>query len=164
VDSKERRKAYELRERMNALRQPVVLLAEDDPDLRRLVATTLRLDGYGVVEARDGAELLEHIGSALLFGNLRGELHPVGIVISDIRMPGHSGLEVLAGLRRASVDVAMILMTAYPDPKVREEALRFGADAFLSKPFELDELRAVVHGLAPALSMPESPPSWRASS
>jgi CheY-like chemotaxis protein len=129
---------------MVALPPPLVLVAEDDPDVRRLVATALRIDGYSVIEARDGTDLVEHIGSALLFGNLRGELDPVSLVISDIRMPGRDGLEILAHLRSSEIGVAVILMTAHGDAATRSRAERLGVDAFLSKPFEIDVLRGMV--------------------
>jgi CheY-like chemotaxis protein len=148
MDSKqERRRAYALREKMIAMPQPLVLLAEDDDDVRRLVATALRKDGHSVIEARDGDELVEHIGSALLFGHVRGELDPVAMVISDIRMPGQDGLEILGQLRRSDIDVAVILMSAHTDPAMRAQAEGLGADAFLSKPFEIDVLRVVVRRL-----------------
>src|SRR4051812_18624646 len=143
----QRRRAYALRETMVAMSPPLVLLAEDDADVRCLVATALRKDGYSVVEARDGEDLVEHIGSALLFGNVRGELDPVALVISDVRMPGRSGLEVLASLRQSEVGVSVILMTAYADAAMREHAERLGVDAFLRKPFEIDELRGVVRAI-----------------
>jgi CheY-like chemotaxis protein len=119
---------------------PLVLVAEDDTDVRRVVATALRKDGCSVIEAVDGHDLVDHIGSALLFGNIRGELHPIALVISDIRMPGPSGLEILAHLRRAEVGVGVILMTAHSDDDVRAQAERLGVDAFLPKPFHVDEL------------------------
>lgn len=144
MNMRDRRKAYTLRETMMALPPPLVLLAEDDADVRRLVATALRMDGYSVVEAHDGQDLVDHIGSALLFGHIRGELDPVALVISDIRMPGRTGIEVLAGLRKSEIGVSVILMTAYTDPHTREHAERLGVDAFLRKPFEIDELRSIV--------------------
>jgi CheY-like chemotaxis protein len=132
---------------MIGMAPPVVLVAEDDADVRRVVATALRQDGCSVIEARDGEDLLEHIGSALLFGNLRGELDPVALVISDIRMPGHSGLEILGHLRQSDIGVQVVLMTAHLDAETRADAERLGADAFLAKPFEIDELRDLVRRL-----------------
>jgi CheY-like chemotaxis protein len=158
-DKRHRKQAYALRETMMKMDPPLVLVAEDDADTRRLVATALRKDGWSVVEVTDGAELVEHVGGALLFGNLRGELDPVSLVVSDIRMPGPNGLEVLAELRRADIAVGFILMTAYADAEVRATAERLGADALIAKPFEVDELRALVRsvlttaGVVPAVDM-----------
>jgi CheY-like chemotaxis protein len=149
---------------MIAMKPPLILVAEDDADVRRLVATTLRVDGYSVIEARDGTDLIEHIGSALLFGSIRGELDPVGLVISDIRMPGRDGLEILAHLRRSEIGVPVILMTAYPDAAVRGRAERLGVDAFLGKPFEIDDLRDLVHEVLVAPAAERSPVHLRAGS
>jgi CheY-like chemotaxis protein len=139
---------------MVALPPPLVLVAEDDPDVRRLVATALRLDGYSVIEARDGTELVEHIGSALLFGNVRGDLEPVSLVISDVRMPGRDGLEVLAHLRRSEIGVAVILMSAHGDAAIRSRAEHLGVDAFLAKPFEIDVLRRMVKDILTTAGAP----------
>ena len=136
-----------MRETMMAMSPPLVLLAEDDADVRRLIATALRMDGYSVIETADGDELVAHIGSALLFGNLRGEIDPVSLVISDIHMPGDDGLEILGRLRAADIGVRVILITAHADRDTRERAARLGADAFLGKPFEIDELRDVVRNM-----------------
>ena len=145
MDSKRlRKRAYALREAMVAMPPPLVLVAEDDADVRQVVATALRKDGCSVIEAGDGADLVEHIGSALLFGNIRGELDPIALVISDIRMPGQSGLDVLAQLRRSDIGVAVILMTAHADAETRAQAERLGVDGFLAKPFDIDELRGLV--------------------
>ena len=155
MDAKnDRRRAYALREKMIAMSPPLVLVAEDDADVRRVVATALRVDGYSVIEAKDGADLIEHIGSALLFGNVRGELDPIALVISDIRMPGRDGLEILGQLRRSEIGVAVILMTAYPDPALRRRAESLGADAFLRKPFKIDHLRSLVREILAPLSAP----------
>jgi CheY-like chemotaxis protein len=129
---------------MLAMKPPLVLVAEDDPDIRRLVTTALRMDGCSVIEASSGVDLIEQIGSVMLFGHLRGELHPVALVISDIRMPGHDGLEILAHLRRSEIEAPAILMTAYGDSGTQRRAERLGVDAFLQKPFEIDHLRVVV--------------------
>ena len=154
-----RRRAYELRERMLSLGPPRVLVAEDDADVRALIATTLRSEGYSVIEAKDGMELIEQVGSALLFANVTGELNPVSLVISDIRMPGHTGLDVLAGLRRADVGIAVLLVSAYGDADTLEEAIRLGADAFVHKPFEIDVLLSVVRDLAPLPETGSSSPN-----
>ncbi|WP_437575472.1 response regulator [Sorangium sp. So ce887] len=121
-----------------------VLLAEDDRELRLLLATALRRDGYEVLEARDANHLLELMGAALVSGNGA----PVDVVVSDIRMPGRSGLELLAGLRRDDWATPVVLITAFGDPETHAEAYRLGADAVLDKPLDIDDLRIVVHTLA----------------
>jgi CheY-like chemotaxis protein len=123
-----------------------VVVAEDDADLRAMIVTALRGLGYDPVEAQTGAELLEHLSDALLTGDAsRGP----DLVISDVRMPGLTGLGILTGLRQANWSRPFILMTAYADPGLREDAERLGA-AFFAKPFEIDDLVTLVVNLTPA--------------
>jgi two-component system, response regulator, stage 0 sporulation protein F len=114
-----------------------VVVGEDDAEMRRLVVQALRRDGYDVGEAGDGTTLL-----ALLHDRAaRGE--HIDLVISDIRMPGCTGLQVLERLRSANDRVPVILMTAFGDEDTRIEAERRGAVLF-DKPFLLDDLRRAV--------------------
>lgn len=115
-----------------------VALAEDDDDLRSLLATMLRRAGYHVREFSSGAQLL-----LTLVPPARG----VDLVISDIRMPGASGLEVLANLRGGDQTVPVVLMTAFGDRSTHERALELGAAALIDKPFELDELLSLADRL-----------------
>jgi CheY-like chemotaxis protein len=127
--------------RIAPYRAPRVIVAEDEPDVRQLVAVALRGLGYDIAEARSGAELLDQIGDALLYGSAAAR---PDLIISDIRMPGLTGLEILAGLRQARWPTAIVLMTAYGDAATREEARRLGADAFFAKPFDIDDLMTAV--------------------
>jgi len=102
-----------------------IFLAEDDDTLRALVASTLRAAGYHVMEARDGLELLAGLEHALVSEHERPE-HLV--VVSDIEMPGLSGLDVLTIVRCASLD------TAIPMNKELEE--QFLAKARLAQMME----------------------------
>ncbi|WP_437753824.1 response regulator [Sorangium sp. So ce1389] len=120
-----------------------VLLAEDDRELRRLLATALRRDGYEVLEARDGNHLLELMGESLVSSGGT----PPDLVVSDVRMPGRSGMELLAGLRREDWSTPVVLITAFGDPETHAEAYRLGADAVLDKPLDVDDLRIVVQTL-----------------
>ena len=120
---------------------PVVILAEDDDELRLLLARKLRRAGCNVVEARTGLQLIElaveHALAPLTLGKPSASL-----VISDIRMPGWTGLEVLGLLRRAEIMVPIILMTAFGDPETHADARSLGAAAVYDKPVDLDELVA----------------------
>jgi two-component system response regulator (stage 0 sporulation protein F) len=122
---------------------PRIVLAEDDDDLRVLIGSALRMDGYQVIEARDGGELLDVIADWLVY---RWPEEPVDLILSDVRMPGYSGMEVLAGLRKAHWETPVILITAHGNANMRDEAAQLGANAVLGKPFDLDDLRtAVLH-------------------
>lgn len=120
---------------------PRVLLAEDDNAMRRMLASILQQDGYEVIQARNGAQLFDLMNSQLIYACDRAA---VDLIISDIRMPEMSGLEVLAALRDADWSTPVILLTAFGEQTTRDEALRLGAQAIFSKPFDIDELRATV--------------------
>jgi DNA-binding NtrC family response regulator len=69
---------------------------------------------------------------------------PLDLIITDVRMHGVTGLEILAGLRENDWSTPVILMTAFGDAELHAEAMRLGALAVLDKPFELDALRTLV--------------------
>jgi DNA-binding response OmpR family regulator len=140
------RQPISIHEALLANNPPRVLLAEDDHDMRALLAETLRREGYEVIEARDGTQLLHFIARLLLSGNLAD---PPDLIISDVLMPGQNGLDVLVELRRADWRIPVILITAFGDEELHGEAARWGASAVLDKPFELDDLRRAVQGVAP---------------
>ena len=117
-----------------------VLVAEDDPDMRRLIAAVLRAAGHKVVEARHGMDILDRLEGTIW--SERADLFDV--IVSDVSMPGLSGLDVLAALRCARWTTPVVLITAFGDAETRAEALSLGAAAFLDKPLDPDELRAAV--------------------
>jgi CheY-like chemotaxis protein len=131
-----------------------VLLAEDDQELRWLIAHALRSAGFEVLEVADGLALLDKVGVSLL-DTL--ELDAIDLIVSDVRMPGWTGLEVLAGLNSAGCHTPMVLITAFGDPEVHAAGKRLGAAAVLDKPFDLNELSS----LAARLLDPKSPAPQR---
>jgi CheY-like chemotaxis protein len=113
----------------------VVLLAEDDAELRCLIADALRKDDCMVVELANGQELLDELAC------LRdAQLWP-SLVVSDIRMPGVDGLHVLQQLRAWGCTSPVILITAFAFEGTLTEARAFGAAVIFSKPFDLRDLR-----------------------
>jgi DNA-binding NtrC family response regulator len=126
-----------------------VLLAEDDREMRRLLVSTLRKARCEVIEAGSGVQLWEAISRAG-FGTAP-EL-AIDLIVSDVRMPGKSGLEVLSGLRRSADPTPVILITAFGDNETHCEAHRLGALAVFNKPFDLDDLGRVVVALRDALA------------
>jgi len=119
-----------------------ILLAEDDLEMRRFLSLSLRKDGYDVVEVERGDELLAQLSRALTYA---AEFN-VALIISDIRMPGITGMEVLAGLRTYAGAPPVILITAFGDAATHAEAERLGAVAVFDKPFDVDDIRAFVRG------------------
>jgi DNA-binding response OmpR family regulator len=118
-----------------------ILVADDDEDMLALVSTTLRTEGYAVLEARDGQDLLEQLLRAIDDPTARPN-----VVVADIMMPKLSGLGVLDALRRAQVHVPVVLMTVLADHSVNIVARRLGAVGVLHKPFDASDLRAAVVG------------------
>lgn len=131
-----------------------LLVAEDDDDMRLLLATTLRHDGFDVLEARNGLELLDQVAPWLAG---KAPPQPIDVIITDVQMPCFSGLEILAGLAEVRSRPAVILITAFGDHRIHATARGLGAAATFDKPFDLDDLRSVLFNLAP----PSDPsPGW----
>lgn len=126
-------------------RRPLVLLAEDEVEMRGLIARALRKENCDILEARDGSHLIRLLITHVLVP--RNGREPVDLIISDIRMPGANGLDVLAALRRQDAITPVILITAFGDPETQLEAYRQGAVMVLNKPFEMEDLRVVVRSL-----------------
>lgn len=126
-------------------RRPRVLVAEDEAEMRSLIARTLRKEQCDIVEARDGTQLIRLLLTHLL---APGEgRDPVDLIISDIRMPGANGLDVVSALRRQDTQTPVILITAFGDAETHLEAYRLGAVMLLNKPFDMEDLRLVVRSL-----------------
>jgi DNA-binding response OmpR family regulator len=122
---------------------PRILLAEDDDEMRRLLAEALRKDGYDVMAIADGKRLLVALAGTMADSTHTGTWD---LVLSDVRMPGHSGLQVLEEVRAARWQVPFILMTAFADDAAHAQARALGAILF-DKPFDLGKLRATVASL-----------------
>ena len=118
-------------------RRPVVLIADDEPDMRRFLKSELS-DDYDVLEAANGLQALE---KAL-------QLLP-DIILLDMMMPEMDGLEVCRELRQrdATVNIPIILLTARADEETKFDALEMGANDFLAKPFSSTELQARIKNL-----------------
>lgn len=117
---------------MEPSRAKTILICEDDQNLRHLVRAVLG-EGYRFLEASDGHEAFE----------LALQARP-DLIILDLMMPGRSGLEVLDQLREVIPNGAtrVIVMSAWGHAD--EAALKAGADRFVTKPFDPDELTAIV--------------------
>lgn len=115
-----------------------VIVVDDEPIIRELVRESLRARGFEVQEAASGAEALRHLAA-----------DPYDLLISDIWMPGMSGLELLGAAREVSPMISSILITGAASLATAREAARQGAYDYLPKPFSDDDLsRAVEAALA----------------
>jgi len=125
--------------------RPRVLVAEDDDAMRQLLVRVLRRDGYTAVECRDGVDL---VGQLAAFAGRQATLG-FDAIISDIRMPGWTGLEILEALHDRVGFPPVILITAFGNSAMHARAQKAGAVAVLDKPFAIDELLARLHEVVP---------------
>lgn len=120
-----------------------ILLAEDDESSRRALARAFKLLGAEVIETADGGRLLVAITSQYKNGHTPAE---IDLIVTDVRMPVMSGLDVFKGVRAAAWRTPVVIVTSYDTPEVRDVVGRLGA-VLLLKPLDLDELEAVVQRL-----------------
>jgi len=113
-----------------------ILLAEDQADIRDLIAMNLRSAGYEVTAVGDGATALA-----------RQTEHPADLLVLDLMMPGLDGLEVCKALRARQHSAPILMLTAKSTELDRVLGLELGADDYLTKPFSLAELMARVKAL-----------------
>ena len=111
-----------------------VLVIDDEPDMQVALRHSLKKKGYRVACAKNGAEGLQK------FKN-----HSFELVITDMRMPEMSGMQVLKGIRKLSPHVPVIMMTAYGSVNNAVTAMQTGATDYLQKPFSLETLTAAIH-------------------
>ncbi len=111
-----------------------ILIVEDEKSMRDLLLLMLRKEGYGVEAAESAIRARERLEKEAAYD----------LVITDISMPGMSGLELLRHVRRASPQTAVILMTAFGSKETAIEALNEGAAYYVEKPFDIDEMKVVV--------------------
>ena len=125
-----------------------ILIVDDEPQIRRVMRTTLSSNGYAVIEARSGEEALE------ILRKERPEL-----VLLDVNMPGMGGLEVCRQIRDQS-DVAIIMLTVRNTAHDKVLALDAGADDYVVKPFSIDELLARIRAALRRTSSAEHVPAY----
>ncbi|MBA3540643.1 MAG: sigma-54-dependent Fis family transcriptional regulator [Deltaproteobacteria bacterium] len=108
-----------------------ILVADDEQNLRRVLVTLLRREGHDVLQATNGLEAIDR-------------LPDVDVVITDLRMPGADGMEVLRAAAKTHPHVPVIMITAYGSVGQAVEAIKAGAFDYIEKPFEQDQIRTIV--------------------
>jgi two-component system response regulator PilR (NtrC family) len=109
-----------------------LLIVDDEPGMRQLLSHIFGRAGHAVRAAENGTKALEL---------LRKE--PADLVVSDVKMPDMDGIELLRRLREVLPDAAVVLMTAFATVDTAREAFKLGADDFIQKPFDVDELKLI---------------------
>lgn len=113
-----------------------ILVVDDDPSMRTALMESVRRLGYAVQGAVDGADALERVG----------RFRP-WLVLTDLKMPRMTGLELIKELKARAPQAAIVLMTAYGTVETAVEAMKHGASEYLLKPFSMDLLERVIANL-----------------
>ncbi len=111
-----------------------ILIVDDEKSMRDFLKILLVKEGYEVIVAGDGEQALAAL-----------DKNRIDLVVSDIRMPGISGLELLAKIKDESEDIPVIMITAFASPNDAVQAMKNGAYDYISKPFNVDEIKSVIH-------------------
>ena len=114
-------------------RPPRILVVDDERSMRELLAIVLKREGYDVLLAENGKMAVDLL-----------EKEPVDLLISDIKMPDLSGVDVLRAAKKVDQDILGIMITAFASTDTAVEAMRLGACDYLSKPFDIDLLKMKV--------------------
>lgn len=110
-----------------------LLIVDDEPSYRKILKLLFEAENHSVRTAENGKDALDKI-----------EESPCDLIVSDVRMPDMDGIELLAAARERFPDMCVVLMTAFGTIDTAREAFRLGADDFIQKPFQNDELRLIV--------------------
>lgn len=110
-----------------------ILIVDDEQSYRQLLSLVFEGDGHSLRTASNGRDALRQ---------LKGE--PADLIISDVKMPDMDGIELLRAVRETLPDVGVILMTAFASVETAREAFKLGADDFIQKPFDVEELKLIV--------------------
>jgi two-component system, NtrC family, response regulator PilR len=113
-----------------------ILVVDDEPSMREMLSIMMRREGFQVFTAETRARAAQMLGDGAF-----------DMVITDLRLPDGDGLEVLRLVKAGSPECVAIVMTAFGSHEMNVAAIRLGADAYLTKPFDVEELRLVVRGV-----------------
>jgi two-component system, NtrC family, response regulator AtoC len=113
---------------------PTILIIEDEAKMRRLLELNLGEDGFKTLSAADAESGLKLLAS-----------EPVHLVLTDLKLPGMGGLELLQAVKQRDAALPVVVMTAYGSVETAVEAMKAGASDYVLKPFSLAEMRMVVH-------------------
>ncbi|MFM2413111.1 MAG: hypothetical protein RJB05_287, partial [Armatimonadota bacterium] len=116
------------------MNEVTVLLVDDEPNLRRVLGAVLEADGYRIISADCGRDALK---------KAKAEQH-LDLVITDYLMPDLNGLQVLDGIRKLHPSVKSLVVSGHGTVRSAVEAMRLGAFDYITKPFDVDQVKATV--------------------
>lgn len=110
-----------------------ILIVDDEQSYRQLLSLVFQEEGHELRTAMNGRQALEEV-----------QRESVDVIVSDVKMPDMDGIELLRALRETLPDIGVILMTAFASVDTAREAFKLGADDFIQKPFDVEELKLIV--------------------
>ncbi len=113
--------------------QPKILVVDDQYGIRALLYEILLKDGYHIFQAANGAEALKIV-----------DKETPELVLLDMKIPGMDGLEILRRIKEDDPEIGVIMMTAYGELNLINQAMELGAITHFSKPFDIDDVRNVI--------------------
>jgi two-component system response regulator PilR (NtrC family) len=111
-----------------------ILVVDDEQSMRDFLAILLTKEGHEVVTAGNGADALRAVQAEIF-----------DLVITDVKMPGADGMEVLRSVKEFSPETVVIMITAFATTETAVEAMKIGAYDYIIKPFKVDELKLIIH-------------------
>jgi two-component system response regulator PilR (NtrC family) len=112
---------------------PNLLIVDDEKGYREVLSVVFEAEGYGVATAPHGRAAVAHL-----------KKQPVDLILSDVRMPDMDGIELLKKVRGIDSEIGVVMMTAFGTINTAREAFKLGADDFIQKPFNNDELKLII--------------------
>jgi DNA-binding NtrC family response regulator len=127
-----------------------ILIVDDEQGMRQLLSLVFGRAGHQVRAAENGRRAVELLREA-----------SADLIVSDVRMPDMGGIELLRAARELSPDVAVVMMTAFATVETAREAFKLGADDFIQKPFDVDELKLIVEKALELRQLKQEIQDWR---
>src|SRR3989338_8737013 len=119
-----------------------VLVVDDEDSIREFLEIMLKREGYAVEVAASAQAAIEKLNQ-----------QPVDIVVTDIAMPEMNGIELLGRIKQLRVDMAVIVMTAHGSTNSAVEAMKLGASDYLTKPFQIEEMKIAIQSALKSVAM-----------
>jgi len=113
-----------------------ILVIEDDEEMRALLRDVIEEEGFQTASVNNGSEAFRKLAK-----------ESFDLIITDVRMPGLTGLEILPGIKKLQPDAPIIVITAFGSEEIQQKALGRGANAYLEKPIHFDKLRTLIHDM-----------------
>ncbi len=115
-----------------------ILVVDDEPNIRETISFILEMEGYEVVLATNGEEAIEMVN-----------IHKPKVIILDVMMPKKNGYEVAETIRKNSEysNIYIIILTAKGQRKDEEQAIKSGANVYMSKPFDDEKILSIIKGI-----------------